>query len=66
IRVLDNSSHLHSHISTNASAMSLTLTNLTAGSVYGIKAAAMTATGNGALFAFCLSQNRIWHSNFLQ
>ncbi|GFS64213.1 roundabout homolog 2 [Trichonephila inaurata madagascariensis] len=47
IRILDNSSQLHAHITTNATTTSVTLTNLTIGSVYNIKAAALTASGMG-------------------
>ncbi|KAF8795105.1 Roundabout like protein [Argiope bruennichi] len=47
IRILDNSSQLHAQITTNATTTSVTLTNLTAGSVYNIKAAALTSSGMG-------------------
>ncbi|GFU30687.1 roundabout homolog 2 [Nephila pilipes] len=47
IRILDNSSQLHAQITTNATTTSVTLTNLTIGSVYNIKAAALTASGMG-------------------
>ncbi|CAL1265716.1 unnamed protein product [Larinioides sclopetarius] len=47
IRILDNSSQLHAQITTNATTTSVTLTNLTVGSIYNIKAAALTSSGMG-------------------
>ncbi|XP_042897361.1 roundabout homolog 1 isoform X3 [Parasteatoda tepidariorum] len=47
IKILDNSSHLHSFIKTNATTTSVSLTNLTDGSIYKIQAAAFTAVGTG-------------------
>ncbi|XP_054706110.1 roundabout homolog 1-like [Uloborus diversus] len=47
IRVLDNSSQLYAQITTNSTTTSVTLTNLTVGTTYNIKAAAFTSSGIG-------------------
>ncbi|GBM54011.1 hypothetical protein AVEN_178991-1, partial [Araneus ventricosus] len=47
VQVYDNSSNLHSNVTTNSTTTNITLKNLTAGVVYKAKAEAFTQAGVG-------------------